>query len=52
MEIEKVNQNQSEMKNTLQGINSRRDEAEDQNNDLEDKEAENTQSEQQKEKIY
>ena len=37
------------MKNTLEGINSRLDEAEDQIRDLEDKVAENTQSEQKKE---
>ena len=36
--------------NTLQGINSRADEAEDQIRDLEDKEVENTQSEQQRKK--
>ena len=34
-----------EMKNTLQGINSRADEAENQTSNLEDKEVENTQSE-------
>ena len=38
------------MRNTLQGINSGVDEVEDQIRDLEGKEAENTQSEQQKEK--
>ena len=38
------------MKNKLQGINRRADEAENQVSDLESKEAENTQSEQQKEK--
>ena len=38
------------MKNTFQGINSGVDEPENQVRDLEDKEAENTQSEQQKEK--
>ena len=37
------------MKNTLEGLNSRLDEAEDQIRDLEDKVAENTQSEQKKE---
>ena len=36
------------MKNTLQGINSGVDEAEDQTKDLEGKEVENTQSEQKK----
>lgn len=40
----------SEMKNALEEINSRLDEAEDQISDLEVKEAENIQSEQQKEK--
>ena len=40
----------TETKNTLQGINSRADEAEKQINSLENKETENTQSEQQKEK--
>ena len=35
----------SEMKNTLQGINSRINEAENQNNDLKCKEAKNTKSE-------
>ena len=39
-----------EIKNNLQGNNSRVDEAENQSNDLEHKEAENNQSEQQKEK--
>ena len=38
----------TEMKNTLQGINSGVDEAEDQIRDLKDKKAENTQSKQQK----
>ena len=38
------------MKNNLQGINSRVDEAENQISDLEYKEAKNTQSEQQEEK--
>ena len=38
------------MKTTLQGINSRVDEAENQINGLEHKEAENNQSEQQEEK--
>ena len=41
-----------EMKKTLQGINSGVNEPEDQSRDLQGKEAENTQSEQQKEKIY
>ena len=49
-ELENIKKNQSEMKSTLQGINSGVDEVEDQIRDLEDKEAENTQSEQQKEK--
>lgn len=40
----------TERKNTLQGINSRVDEVENQIRDLEDKEAENIQSQQQKEK--
>ena len=40
----------TEMKNNFQGINSRVDKAGDQIRDLEDKEAENTQLEQQKEK--
>ena len=40
----------TEMKNTLEGINRRLDEAGDRISDLEDKVAENTQSEQQKEK--
>ena len=35
----------TEMKNTLKGINSRLDEAEDQINDLKDKMVENTRSE-------
>ena len=39
-----------EMKNNLQGNNSRMDEAENQINDLEHKEAKNNQSEQQEEK--
>ena len=39
------------MKNNLQGINSTVDEAENQISNLEYKEAKNTQSEQQKEKI-
>ena len=39
----------TEMKNNLQGISSRVDEAENQISDLEYKEAENTQSEQQEE---
>ena len=38
------------MKNTLEGFNSRLDEAEDQISKVEDKVAENTQTEQQKEK--
>ena len=38
------------MKNTLEGINSRLDEAEDWMSDMEDKVTGNTQSEQQKEK--
>ena len=38
------------MKTTLKGINCRLDEAEDQNSNLEDKVAENIQSEEQKEK--
>ena len=57
MEIENIKKNQSEMKTTitemkniLQGINSKVDEAEDQIREMGDKEAENTQSEQQKEK--
>ena len=41
----------TEIKNTLQGINSGADEAEDQIRDLEGKKPENIQSEQQKEKI-
>ena len=40
-----------EIKNNLQGNNSRVDEAENQVNDLEHKEAKNNQSEQEKEKI-
>ena len=40
----------TEMKNNLQGINSRVDEAKNQHTSLEYKEAKNTQSEQQKEK--
>ena len=40
----------SEIKNNLQGINSRVDEVENHINDLEDKEAKNNQSEQQEEK--
>ena len=58
MKLEDIKKNQSEMhtilteiKNTLQGINSRLHEAEDQITYLEYKETENTQSEQQKEKI-
>ena len=39
------------MKNILQGINSKVDEAEDQIRDLEDKKVENTQSEQPPQKI-
>ena len=39
-----------EIKNNLQGINSRVDEVENHINDLEDKEAKNNQSEQQEEK--
>ena len=57
MKLESIKKNKSEMKNiltemknTLQGTNSVVDEAKDQIRDLEDKEAENTQSEQQKEK--
>ena len=42
--------NKTEIKNTLWGFNSRVDEAEDQISNLKDKGAENTQSEQQKEK--
>ena len=58
MEIENIKKNQSEMKTTitemkniLQGINSKVDEAEDQIRDLEDKKVENTQSEQPPQKI-
>ena len=40
----------TEMKNNLQGINSKVDEAENQISDLECKEAKNTQSEQKEEK--
>ena len=40
-----------EIKNNFQGNNSRMDEAENQVNDLEHKEAKNNQSEQEKEKI-
>ena len=55
METIKMNQSEikdtlTEMKNNLQGINSRVDEAENHINDLEDKEVGNTQLEQQKEK--
>ena len=42
----------SDMKNTLEGINSRLDEAEDQISNLVGKIAENTQSEHQKEKRF
>ena len=41
----------TEMKNMLEGNNNRVDKAEDQISDLEDKEAENTPSEQQNKKI-
>ena len=47
MEMENIKKNQSEMKKTLEGINSRVEEAEDQISNLEDKGTENTQSEQQ-----
>ena len=50
IETENIKKSQSEMKNTLQGINRDRDETEDKIRDLKDKGAENTQSEQQKEK--
>ena len=40
------NKNCSEMKSTLEGINNKLDETEDQMSDLEDKVAENTQSKQ------
>ena len=50
MEMENLKKDQTEMKNTLQGINAGADEAADQIRDLEDKGVENTQSEQQKEK--
>ena len=57
MELENIKMNQSEMKNTLtdmknalQGINSGTDEAEYPIRDQKDKEAENTESEQQKSK--
>ena len=57
MEIGNIKKNHSEIKNiltelktTLQGINRDRDETEDKIRDLKDKGAENTQSEQQKEK--
>ena len=57
METENIQKNQSEMKNTvikkkniLGEINSRWDETKDLTSDLEDKVAENTQSEQQQEK--
>ena len=55
METIKKNQSEvedtlTEMKNNLQGINSRVDEAENQNNHLEHKEAKNTHAEQQKER--
>ena len=43
--IENIKKDQSEMKNTLQEISSGEDKAENQIRDLEDKEAENTQSE-------
>ena len=56
-DIETIKKSQSEMKNTinemkntLEGINSRLGEAEDRISDFEDKVAENTQSDQQKEK--
>lgn len=42
--------NQSEMKNTLESINSRSDEAEDQISNLEDEAVENTQLEHKKRK--
>ena len=45
-----MNNTLTEMKNTLQGINSGIDEAKNQRRVLEDKEAENTQPEEQKEK--
>ena len=53
VETRKTNQSEmkatlTEMKNNLQGINSKVDEAENQISDLECKEAKNTQSEQQK----
>ena len=49
-EVENKKKNQPEMKNTLDGINSRSDEAENPISDLEDKVLENIQLEQQKEK--
>ena len=42
--METVKKNQSEMKNNLQGINSKVDETENQNSDSKYKEAQNTQS--------
>ena len=52
MEIENIKNNQSKMKTTLYGINSRVDEVEDQISNMEDKEAENTQSQYHKEKEF
>ena len=52
MEIENIKNNQSKMKTTLYGINSRADEVEDQISNMEDKEAENTQSQYHKEKEF
>lgn len=51
-EIEIIKKKQSEIKNTLDGINSRLDEANDQTSNLEVKVVENTQLKQQKEKFF
>lgn len=48
MELEGIKKNQLEMKNPLEWINSRSDDAEDGISDLKDKVAENTRSKQQK----
>ena len=48
-DIETIDKNQKEMKNTLEGIKSRLDEAKDRISEMEDKVERNTQSEQQNE---
>ena len=49
MELEHIKKDQSEMKNSLEGVNGRVNKAEDWISDLADEVAENTQSERQKE---